>query len=136
MISKGAKKSHTYGITCSKNETLLSSGFDFCKIYRIIAFDFCKIMYFKRKIDQELLTWSQESKRKPLLLRGARQVGKSSAVRELLARFEYFLEVNFEEQKDVHKLFAGNLAPKELCENLSALYNIPVVPGKTLLFFR
>lgn len=124
----------------------LCLDFDFCKINRIIAFDFCIFvidiafdfytnMYFKRKIDQELVTWSLESKRKPLLLRGARQVGKSSAVRELSKHFGYYLEVNFEEQKDVHKLFAGDLAPKELCENLSVMYNVPVVPGKTLLFF-
>lgn len=92
-------------------------------------------MYFKRIIDQELISWSLESKRKPLLLRGARQVGKSAAVRELSTRFENFLEVNFEEQKEVHKLFAGDLTPIELCRNLSAMYNIAVVPGKTLLFF-
>lgn len=92
-------------------------------------------MYFKRKIDQELITWRLESKRKPLLLRGARQVGKTSAVRELSKGFEYYLEVNFEEQKVVHKLFAGDLAPNYLCENLSAMFNIPIVPGKTLLFF-
>ena len=92
-------------------------------------------MYFKRKIDQELLSWSLVAKRKPLLLRGARQVGKSSAVRELSKRFEYYLEVNFEEQKEVHKLFAGDLSPKELCENLSVMYNMPVAPGTTLLFF-
>jgi hypothetical protein len=92
-------------------------------------------MYFRRKIDQELLTWSLELKRKPILLRGARQVGKSAAVRELAIHFEHFLEINFEEQKEVHKLFAGDLAPIELCRNLSAMFNVAIVPGKTLLFF-
>jgi len=92
-------------------------------------------MYLKRKIDQELLIWSKESSRKPLLLRGARQVGKSSAVKELSKHFDNFLEINFEEQRQVHSLFLGDLSPIALCENLSVLYNTPIIPGKTLLFF-
>jgi predicted AAA+ superfamily ATPase len=92
-------------------------------------------MYLARKIDRDLLEWSKESQRKPLLLRGARQVGKSTSVRELAKNFEYFLEINFEEQKRVHSLFDGDLSPRELCDNLSVMYNIPFVAGKTLLFF-
>jgi predicted AAA+ superfamily ATPase len=40
-------------------------------------------MYFKRTIDQELLQWRNSTARKPLILRGARQVGKSTSVRNL-----------------------------------------------------
>ena len=47
----------------------------------------------------------------------------------------FYLEINFEEQKQVHQLFRGNLSPETLCENLSVLYNIPIIPGKTLIFF-
>jgi len=92
-------------------------------------------MYLKREIDSELLKWSKDKSRKPLLLRGARQVGKSSAVRELSKHFEFFLEVNFEEHRKVHSLFSGDLSPNELCDNLSIMYNIPVNEGRTLLFF-
>jgi uncharacterized protein len=92
-------------------------------------------MYIARKIDEELLNWKQDSSGKPLLIRGARQVGKSTAVRHLAESFDYFLEINFEEQRQVHKLFDGNLEPKELCSNLSILFNVPIVAGKTLLFF-
>lgn len=92
-------------------------------------------MYLERKIDHELFLWSKNDDRKPLLLRGARQVGKSTAVRALSAHFDHYLEVNFEEQKQVHDLFRGNLSPQSLCENLSLLYNIPIVSGKTLVFF-
>jgi len=91
-------------------------------------------MYLARKIDRELLEWTKESQRKPLLIRGARQVGKSTAVRNLAGQFEYFLEINFEEQRRVHSLFEGDLSPRELCDNLAVMYNIPVVAGKTLLF--
>lgn len=92
-------------------------------------------MYIPRKIDEELRKWQVEGSAKPLLLRGARQVGKSTAVRHLGESFEHFLEINFEGQKQVHKLFMGDLDPKELCANLSILFKVPIVPGKTLLFF-
>ena len=92
-------------------------------------------MYFERTIDKELETWSKNPDRKPLLIRGARQVGKSTAVRVFGKHFRYFLEINFEEQKEVHRLFGGNLSPAELCENLSVMYNIPITAGETLLFF-
>ena len=92
-------------------------------------------MYINRSIDQELVKWRAEKKVKPLLVRGARQVGKSTTIRHLAGQFEYFLEINFEEQRQVHKVFDGDLNPLELCETLSALYNVPIIPGKTLLFF-
>ena len=92
-------------------------------------------MYLSRNIDQELTAWRQHQQGKPLLIRGARQVGKSTAVRHLAGQFDYFLEVNFEEQRQVHTLFEGDLDPRQLCENLSLLYNVPIQSGKTLLFF-
>jgi len=92
-------------------------------------------MYLPRKIDHELSLWRKEKEGKPLLIRGARQVGKSTAIRELAKQFDNYLEVNFEEQRRVHSLFEGDLNPEELCENLSILYNVSIIPGKTLLFF-
>ena len=92
-------------------------------------------MYIERNIDKELLFWKDEDNRKPLLVRGARQVGKSSSIRKLGEHFHSFLEINFEEHKDVHSLFKGNLTPELLCENLSVMFDIDIIPGKTLLFF-
>lgn len=86
-------------------------------------------------MDSELSKWANTKQRKPLLLRGARQVGKSSAVRNLASSFTYYLEVNFESDKDVHALFEGNINPVEICEKLSLYYNVPIKPGETLLFF-
>jgi len=91
--------------------------------------------YFKRIIDDVLLDWMKSSDRKPLMLRGARQVGKSSSVRHLAKNFKYYIEVNFEEHKQAHKIFEGNLTPKEICDNISLMFNIPIIPGETLLFF-
>ena len=92
-------------------------------------------IYLNRKIDNDLVSWAKERGRKPLLLRGARQVGKSSAVRQLAKQFDYFLEVNFELDKDARNLFAkSDLSPQRLCQELAVIYETPVVPGKTLLF--
>ena len=54
--------------------------------------------YYRRQIDADLQAWSQSERRKPLLIRGARQVGKSSAVRELGKTFKHFVEVNLVEK--------------------------------------
>ncbi len=90
--------------------------------------------YFKRHIDLYLEEWKNSSDRKPLLVRGARQVGKSSAVRHLGESFDYFIEINLERQGNIKTLFGENLDVKKLCSQLSAIYNTPVIPGKTLLF--
>lgn len=91
--------------------------------------------YIDRKIDKYLLEWKEERPHKPLLLRGARQVGKSSAVRHLAKTFQYFVEVNFERDRDVASIFSGNLKPNEIISRLSIIYNTPIIAGKTLLFF-
>ena len=57
--------------------------------------------YYSRSIDQYLLDWKEEEGHKPLLLRGARQVGKSSAIRQLARTFKHFVEVNFERDKEI-----------------------------------
>lgn len=52
--------------------------------------------YYFRNIDDKLLEWRNAPNHKPLLIRGARQVGKSTAVRKLGETFKYFVEVNLE----------------------------------------
>jgi predicted AAA+ superfamily ATPase len=91
--------------------------------------------YFLRAVDRELLAWSRLSERKTLLLRGARQVGKSSSVKHLAKSFKYYVEVNFDDRKDTHIFFEQSLSPQDICEQLSLLYRIPIIPGETLLFF-
>ena len=95
-----------------------------------------KMEYYNRHIDKELEQWALSRGRKPLLLRGARQVGKSSSVRKLGEKFEYFLEINFEKDNDMLELFetAGSLHPQTLCNKISLLKETPIIPGKTLLF--
>lgn len=92
-------------------------------------------MYLTRKIDNELLLWAKSIQRKPLVLRGARQVGKSTAVRHLASQFKYFVEINFDENVDYQKLFQGNLSVENICEQISILTNTHIVVGETLIFF-
>lgn len=91
--------------------------------------------YYERLIDKYLLEWKNDPNHKPLLLRGARQVGKSSAIRHLGLSFDNFVEVNFERDRDILSLFKGNLKSQEIVSRLSAFYGEQIIPGKTLLFF-
>jgi predicted AAA+ superfamily ATPase len=93
--------------------------------------------YLKRSIDNELSAWKKASNRKPILLRGARQVGKSSTVKELGKQFDSLVEVNFERDDlkyNVKSVFERGFDPKRICEELSLIYQTPIIPGQTLLF--
>ena len=90
--------------------------------------------YYKRNIDDKLLEWKESPRRKPLLIRGARQVGKSTAVRHLGKGFKYFVEVNLESQPSIRQLFTKDIDVHRTCAAISATLGIPVVAGKTLLF--
>lgn len=93
--------------------------------------------YLKRTIDGDLLKWKESERRKPLLLRGARQVGKSSTVRELGKQFDSFVEINFERDKlkySTNEVFERTSDPKRICDDLSTIYGKPIIAGRTLLF--
>lgn len=90
--------------------------------------------YISRNIDKNLLAWKDESMRKPLLLRGARQVGKSSAVRHLGKQFKYFAEINFERHKAVKSFFQGDIDVHLIAQKISSYIQVPVEKGHTLLF--
>lgn len=91
-------------------------------------------MYFKRLIDGYLEQWAKRKDHKPMLLRGARQVGKSTAVRHLGEAFDNFVEVNFEKQPEYKVVFKGNLVVSRIVSEISAMCAMPITPGKTLLF--
>ena len=91
-------------------------------------------MYYPRLIDDYLKEWALRPARKPLLLRGARQVGKSTAVRQLGKQFENFVEINLEKQPSFIQFFQGDLDVKRIVPQLSAMVGKPIVAGQTLLF--
>lgn len=69
------------------------------------------------------------------MLRGARQVGKTHAVRTLGSSFESFVELNFELLPEAKSLFEQNLVPERIVWELELLTKKKIIPGKTLLFF-
>lgn len=92
-------------------------------------------MYKERKIDASLLEWAKSTRHKPLLLRGARQVGKSTAIRHLGEQFESFVEINFDKQRSFHALFRDDLNAQVIASQIANLTGKPVQPCRTLLFF-
>ena len=91
-------------------------------------------MYYKRLIDRSLAEWAAKDSHKPLLLRGARQVGKSTAVRHLGEQFANYVEINFERQPNYKQLFATDLDVKRIVSQMQALCGQRIKEGETLLF--
>ena len=89
----------------------------------------------KRWIEKQVLSWKNSSRRKPLIIRGARQVGKTWLVENVLAgQFEIFIKIDLEKRRDLHVHFAGSLEPKTILSYLELAVG-RIIPGKTLLFF-
>ena len=91
-------------------------------------------MYYERIIDRHLSEWAARPVHKPVLLRGARQVGKSTAVRHLGESFKYFVEINLEKQPDYIELFKKDLDVKRIVPQMAAMCGTPIIANETLLF--
>lgn len=90
----------------------------------------------RRKVQKQIGEWHQGGCRKALLLTGARQVGKTTAVREFASQnYKHFVEVNFVKRPIARQAFDGDLDTKSIINNLSAMGFGPFVEGKTLVFF-
>ncbi len=88
----------------------------------------------KRIIGLFLSQWMHAKYRKPLLLRGARQVGKTHSVRQLSKLFDNYIEINFEKTPEAKTIFQDDLSAKKLLRNISLFTGQTIIPGKTLLF--
>lgn len=88
---------------------------------------------FKRSIQKELQIWAEDKHRKPLILRGARQVGKTSVVNQLGQEFTNYLSINLE-KRDARLIFETTDNVKQLLPLLFLYCNAPQKNGRTLLF--
>lgn len=89
-----------------------------------------------RKIISTLEDWHKNSSKKALLLRGARQVGKTTTVREFAKNnYLHFVEINFEKTPTVKQAFDGNLDAETIISKLSLMGFGPFVEHQTLIFF-
>ncbi|MEA1897393.1 MAG: DUF4143 domain-containing protein [Bacteroidota bacterium] len=90
----------------------------------------------KRDIYSHLLAWKNSSQRKPLILRGARQTGKTYILQEFGQKeFGEVFYFNFEESSHLDSLFSQSLAPEKIISNLSLLSKKKILPGHHLLIF-
>lgn len=90
----------------------------------------------RRKAYQNLLDWKNETKGKALCIIGARQIGKTTVIREFGKReYKYFAEINFVTDPRAADIFRGKLSAEEIIINLTAYLQKPLERGKTLILF-
>jgi len=89
-------------------------------------------MIFKRRIYQQFLEWKNSGRRKPLVLRGARQVGKSTIIREFAREYHSFIELNLERKQDLN-LFELNDV-RTIIEAILVRENVSINNESLLLF--
>ena len=90
----------------------------------------------KRKMYKYLINWKQKKDKSALIIKGARQVGKSYLVREFgRTEYESYIEINFLKNPLYKNIFKGDLSAEEIFKRLSAyIPNLKIIPFKTLLF--
>ena len=94
------------------------------------------IKAMERDVFEKLRQWKNSKNRKPLLLQGARQIGKTWIMREFGRReFEHVAEFNIDEQKELKPVFARTKDPARLIAELSLYTDTPIQPEKTLIIF-
>ena len=90
----------------------------------------------KRKAYDKLLEWKKEEKKKALCIIGARQIGKTTVVRQFAQEnYEYFVEINFLLDDKASAIFSGALDANTIITNLTAYVQKPMEAGKTLILF-
>ncbi|MCC8112865.1 MAG: ATP-binding protein [Bacteroidales bacterium] len=93
-------------------------------------------MKIEREINQELWKWKNAPNRKPLLLKGTRQIGKSWALREFgQEHYEHVLVFDFDEHPEYKSLFEASKDPERIIKELSVYSEVPLLPEKTLIIF-
>src|SRR5215469_4427926 len=90
----------------------------------------------KRVLHKDLFSWKTSKNRKPLVLYGARQTGKTWLLREY-GKNEYknVVELNFDTNHKLHRFFGDNIAPENIIAGLAAYFKTDIKPAETLLIF-
>lgn len=92
--------------------------------------------YLKRKIDSYLDEWKKDPERKPLLIKGARQVGKTESIREFAkSNYDSLVEINFASDPSYRQIVENGYSPEAIIKNISRLNpGARFIKGKTLIF--
>lgn len=95
-----------------------------------------KVSTMKRNAIQDMVHWKNDEERKPLVLRGARQVGKTWLMKEFgRSYYKSFVYFNFDEEDELKSVFETNKNPQRIIELLSMIGGKKILPGETLIIF-
>ena len=90
----------------------------------------------KRFILNELIKWKESKYRKPLILKGERQIGKTYILKQFgQENYDGVAYFNFDHDEDLYNLFNNTKNPKRILEQLAFIYGKAIIPGKTLIIF-
>ncbi len=91
----------------------------------------------KRKIDYYLISWKNNPNKKPLIVKGARQIGKTESIRNFAKNnYKSIVEINFALQKQYKNIFDDGFEVNSIIKNISLIDpNLEFIDGKTLIFF-
>ncbi len=90
----------------------------------------------ERFIMKKLINWKNSKNRKPLILKGARQVGKTYILKQFgKENYEGIAYFNFDHDENLYNLFKNTKDPKRILEQLTFIYGKAILPEKTLIFF-
>lgn len=94
------------------------------------------MLRLKRNAITDLKKWKADAERKPLVIRGARQVGKTWLMREFgQTCYDHFVYFNFDEENELKSIFETNKNPQRIVELLSMVAGEKILPGETLIIF-
>ena len=91
----------------------------------------------RRKVDQFLIDWKNDKNKLPLIIKGARQVGKTYAIKNFASNnYDYVVEINFVLDKQYKSIFDNGYDVNTIIKNISLINpNFVFEPNKTLIFF-
>ncbi len=90
----------------------------------------------RREIIKDLINWKSSKNRKPLIVHGARQVGKTYIIKEFGKKYyDNLIYVNFETNIEISEQIGDNIDVKHVINKLELFYGEKIIPGKTLIFF-
>lgn len=90
----------------------------------------------ERTCIKQLIEWKNSPRRKPLIIEGARQVGKTWLVKEFgKSHYQNCIYVNFEQEKSLQNIFEKDLNPQRIIETLQLYTNKEIKPEDSLIFF-
>lgn len=94
------------------------------------------MIHLQRFILKKLIEWKNSKYRKPLILKGARQIGKTYILKQFGAEnYEGVAYFNFDHDEDLYNLFSKTKDPKRILEQLAFIYGKAILPEKTLIIF-